>query len=108
MTTDVRVALVTGPDADTLRTVCRTLVEERLIACANILHGAESIYRWEGSVEESRESVAILKTTTDRLSDLESRVQSLHPYDVPEFVVLAVESGLNAYLDWVRDSTRPI
>ncbi|MFV1987978.1 MAG: divalent-cation tolerance protein CutA [Gemmatimonadota bacterium] len=104
MTTDVRVALVTGPDAATMRDIVRTLVRERLIACANVLDGVTSSYRWEGEVEEASECLVVLKTTVDRVPALEARLAGLHPYDVPEFIVMRVDEGSEAYLDWVRDS----
>ncbi|MDH3732536.1 MAG: divalent-cation tolerance protein CutA [Gemmatimonadota bacterium] len=106
MSAGVRVALTTGPDVETLRSICRALIEERLIACANVLEGMTSIYRWEGAIEEAPECLAILKTTSDRIEPLEARLRELHPYDVPELVVLDIANGSAAYLDWVRESTR--
>ena len=106
MTEDVRVALVTGPDSATLARICRSLVEERLIACANVVEGVASIYRWEGAVEEASEALAILKTTAGCLAALDSRFRELHPYDVPEFIVLPVDAGSEGYLRWVDESTR--
>jgi periplasmic divalent cation tolerance protein len=100
--TAVRVVLVSGPDLETMRALCRALVEERLVACANLVEGATSVYRWEGAIEEAGECLAILKTTESRLSALEARVIALHPYDVPELVILAVSGGSGPYLDWVR------
>ncbi len=104
MTCDVRVVLVTGPDAATMRKIARTLVDERLIACANLLDGATSVYRWEGEVEETSECLAVLKTTDDRVPALERRLGELHPYDLPEFIALPVTDGSEVYLSWVRDS----
>jgi len=102
--TDVRVVLVSGPDRETMRALCRALVEERLVACANLVDGATSVYRWEGSIEETGECLAILKTTEPRLAALEARVLALHPYEVPELVILPVSGGSASYLDWVRDA----
>jgi len=99
-----RVVFVTGPDLATMRDIARALVEERLIACANLLGEATSVYRWEGSVDEETECLAILKTTAGRLPALEARVAELHPYDIPEFLVLPVEQGSESYLGWVRES----
>jgi periplasmic divalent cation tolerance protein len=101
---EVVVALVTGPDRASLEALGRTLVEDRLIACANIIGGVTSIFRWDGAVETSDECLAILKTTRPRVAALEKRVASLHPYAVPEFLVLAVGSGAAPYLDWVRSA----
>jgi len=103
---DALVVLLTGPDRDTMERLARTLVEERLAACVNLLDGLRSIYRWEGSVEQADEVLAIVKTTRDRLGALERRVRELHPYDVPEIIALPVEGGSEAYLDWVSESVR--
>lgn len=102
--TETRVVLVTGPDVETLRTMSRTLLEERLIACANLFDGVRSLFRWEGEVSEEGEALAILKTTAARVEALRARVLELHPYDVPEFLALAVTEGAEAYLDWVASS----
>lgn len=103
--TDVRVALVTGPDAIVLKRIVRTLVDERLIACGNLVEGATSIYRWQGEVQEDAECLGLLKTTVGRIPELERRLRELHPYDLPELIVLTVSSGSRDYLDWVRTST---
>lgn len=102
--TDVRVVVVSGPDLETLRGIARVLVEERLVACANLIGRATSIYRWEGAIEEAEECLALLKTTSGRLAELEARLLELHPYDVPELVALRVAAGSERYLDWVRDA----
>ena len=98
---DVRVALVTAPDEATAARLARTLVEERLVACANIVPGIRSIYRWQGAVEDDQEVLLLLKTQAARCAALASRVRDLHPYSVPEVLVLPVVTGSNAYLDWV-------
>jgi periplasmic divalent cation tolerance protein len=101
------VALTTWPvDAD-VRDVARTLVNEHLAACVTVLDASTSIYRWQGDVCEDRERQLIIKTATDSLAALEARVRELHPYDVPEFLVLPVEGGSPAYLAWVRECTLP-
>lgn len=97
--------LVTGPEASTLKRIVRTLVEERLIACGSLVDGATSIYRWQGEVQEDTECLGLLKTTAGRIPDLERRLRELHPYDVPEFIVLPLTGGSADYLDWVRAST---
>ena len=81
-----------------------TLVEERLAACVNVLPPMVSVYRWQGSIERSPEHQIVIKTTTDRLDALEARLRQLHPYEVPELLVLDVARGGAAYLAWVRDS----
>jgi periplasmic divalent cation tolerance protein len=101
---DVVLVLTTlGGDADATA-LARTLVDERLVACANVLPSMTSLYRWKGAVEQDREQQLILKTTDERLDRLQARLTELHPYELPEFLVLRTSSGSTAYLDWVRDS----
>ena len=100
------IVLTTYPldkDADGL---AATLVEERLAACVNILPPMKSTYAWKGAVERADERQMVIKTTTDRLSALETRLRSLHPYDVPEFIVIPVEASSD-YSSWITASTRP-
>lgn len=103
--TDVRVVLVTAPEAETAEAICRTLLEERLIACANVLSGMTSMYRWEGRVERDSEVLLILKTGVSKVSHLVDRVSELHPYEVPEVLSLEVGAGLDDYLNWVGRET---
>lgn len=84
--------------------LARTLVDERLAACVNVLPPMTSVYRWKGQVEQDREQQVIIKTTRDKLPALEARVRELHSYELPEFVVLAVVSGSDAYLRWVAEA----
>jgi periplasmic divalent cation tolerance protein len=84
----------------------RSLVDERLAACVNLLAPMESVYRWEGQVEQERERQVIIKTSRARLSDLWDRVRELHPYEVPEFLVLTIADGNEAYLRWVGEATK--
>ena len=102
--TEVRVVLVTAPDAEVAARLGRTLVEEKLIACANVVPAIRSIYRWEGKVEDATEALLVLKTTRFRVDELVARVVALHPYEVPEVVALPVEAGHDRYLDWVIGS----
>lgn len=83
------------------------LVEQRLVACGTLLAGARSIYRWSGAVADESETVVLLKTARDRLDSLTAAFASLHPYAVPELLVVGIEEGLSAYLRWVWDETRP-
>ena len=83
----------------------RTLVSERLAACVNLLAPMESVYRWEGDVQRDTERQLIMKTTRARVDALWQRVRELHPYDVPEFLVLPVADGSDAYLRWLGEST---
>ena len=104
---DVRVALSTAPDEDVAARIARALVDERLAACANLVPSVRSIYRWQGAVEDAREVLMVIKTRADRVDALAERLRALHPYDVPELVVLPLAGGLAAYLDWVRAETQP-
>ena len=94
--------LMTAPGADEAEALVRRLVGERLAACGNIVPGAVSVYRWEGSVQRDAEAVVVLKTTRRLVPDLLRRAEELHPYDVPELLVHEVATGSEAYLDWVR------
>ena len=100
----VLVILGTAPNVATAERIGTALVEERLAACANVLDGVTSIYRWKGSIEREREVLMILKTTPDLLERLRARFVEMHPYEVPEVLALHVEDGHGPYLDWVRDS----
>src|SRR5687768_11917440 len=78
----------------------RTLVEDRMAACVNLLPLMESIYRWEGDIQHDKERQVIIKTSRERVGNLWDRVRDLHPYDVPEFIVLSIVDGNEAYLRW--------
>lgn len=98
-------ALSTAPDAEQGERIARALVEERLIACANLVPGVTSIYRWEGAVQAGAEVLMVMKTRRALVPRLKERLPQLHPYSVPELVVTAVVDGLDAYCRWVRDET---
>ena len=100
--TAVRVVLTTAPTVEVARELGSAVVEERLAACANVLPGVTSIYRWKGEVKREGEVLVILKTTAGAVEQLRARIVELHPYDVPEVVVLSVEAGHEPYLAWVR------
>ena len=105
MTSDYVIALTTLPaDADAAE-FGRTLVDERLAACVNLLPVMESVYRWEGKIEFEAERQLVIKTSRDRIVDLWDRVRELHPYEVPEFVIIPIVDGNEAYLRWIGDST---
>jgi periplasmic divalent cation tolerance protein len=95
------VVLVTAPDAATGARIARALVEEGLIACANLVPGIRSIYRWQGRVAEDAEVLLVLKAHASRCEALAARVKALHPYELPEVIALPVVDGSEAYLDWV-------
>ena len=87
--------------------VGKVLVEEQLAACVNVLPAMTSIYRWRGAVQREVEEQMVIKTTADRLGDLEARLRELHPYELPEFLVITADAGAEAYLKWVGASTHP-
>jgi len=87
--------------------VGKVLVDERLAACVNVLPEMTSIYRWDGVVQQEAEEQMVIKTSTDRLAALETRLRELHPYELPEFLVITADAGAEAYLKWVGVSTHP-
>lgn len=97
----------TCPSRDVATRIGRTLVEERLAACAQISGPVASLYRWEGRLEEAEEWYCILKTAAARYPELERRLRSLHPYDVPEILAVPAARGLPGYLEWVAGETGP-
>lgn len=92
---------VTVPDRDTASSIARAIIADGLAACANILGGMRSIYRWQGAIEEAEETVLILKTVADRFDALAAGVRALHPYDTPCIVALPVNAGDPRYLAWI-------
>jgi periplasmic divalent cation tolerance protein len=100
-----RVVLVTCASIGEARRIGRAIVNKKLAACANIVAGVESIYRWKGKVERAREGLVIMKTSETRLRKLEREVKQLHSYDVPEFIVLSIVAGSKEYFDWIAEST---
>ncbi len=101
------IVLTNCPDAATAQRIARSLVEQRLAACVNQLAPVQSVYRWEGAVEEAAEIPLLIKTTRERYPELESAIRSLHPYSVPEIVAVPVVAGYSAYLRWVSAETQP-
>lgn len=81
------------------------LLERRLIACANLLPGGQSLYRWEGKIETASETVLLLKTREERVEELVETIRELHSYETPEVIVLPIEGGGADYLAWVSECT---
>ena len=100
---DIITLITTFADAETARQIGTQLVESQLAACVNVLPGVESIFRWQGEVQLDAEAIALIKTTRGRLEELEAWLQTHHPYEVPEILVLTPESGSARYLQWVRE-----
>lgn len=101
----VVIAHCSCPDAETAARIARALVEERLAACVQRIAGVVSTYRWEGTLHVDNEVLLLIKTTRARLDALKARLPALHPYEVPELLVLDAVDGLPAYLGWVADVT---
>lgn len=102
MTDQVIIALSTCPDEASAQRLSRALVSERLATCVNRLAGVTSTYFWDGRLQEDGEILLIIKTTAARQAELQARLTALHPYELPELVVLPVTGGNEAYLQWVR------
>ncbi len=100
------VVLITTPSSEEGHRIARALVDERLAACVNILSPIQSIYRWEGQVQEDREVLLVVKTTAQMLEPLSLRVRQLHSYEVPEIIALQVVAGASDYLDWIDEQTQ--
>jgi periplasmic divalent cation tolerance protein len=105
MSADYVLVLTTLPIDVDAAAFAHALVEARLAACVNLLPEMESIYRWEGAIERERERQIVMKTSRLRVDALWERVRELHPYGVPEFVVLPIVDGNDAYLQWLGDNT---
>ena len=103
-----RFVYMTASDRDEAARIGRCLVEERLVACVNIIDGMQAIYRWEGEICEDTEAVLIAKTEADRLTPLIARVNELHSYSTPCVVSLPIEEGSAPYLEWILKQTRPL
>jgi periplasmic divalent cation tolerance protein len=97
------VVLTTLGEATDAAAFARVMVDEGLAACVNVLPPMTSLYRWKGAIEQDREQQLVIKTTRDRIAAIEARFHELHPYELPEFVVLSAEAS-TAYLDWLRES----
>lgn len=99
---DILICHCACPDAATAQRLAEALVGERLGACANVLPGMQSVYRWQGAVEHATEALLVIKTTAAAFDALKARLLALHPYALPELIAAPVVDGHAAYLDWVR------
>lgn len=103
--TDVVVILTTVPDAESAETIGRKLVEEQLAACVNIMPPMTSFYRWRGTIEREIEHQLVIKTIRPRVAEVQARLLELHPYELPEFIVLPIVDASMAYIEWVSKET---
>ncbi len=99
------VILSTSPSQEEAETLARKLVEERRVACVNILPGVRSIYRWEGEIQDEKELLLVMKTVARRQQEVLQRIQELHSYSCPEAIVLPLVGGSAAYLEWLEAMT---
>ena len=106
LNTQGRIVLTTTADSEEAGRLGRMLVEERLAACVTLVPTVRSIYWWQGEIESANECLLLLKTTQDKLKALEARLHELHGYKTPEFLVLPIEGGSQAYLDWMQNCLR--
>ena len=104
---DAVVVLITTPTSEGAAEIARALVQEGLAACGNVVPAIRSIYRWAGEIHDDAEALLVLKTERRLVSAMKERLPVLHPYQVPELLVLPVEDGLGPYLDWIARSVRP-
>jgi periplasmic divalent cation tolerance protein len=104
---NVLIVLTNCPDTEVADRLARTLVEQKLAACVNRLPAVNSVYRWQGAVERAIEVPLLIKSTRERLPEIQEVIRALHPYEVPEIVAIPVVAGLPAYLRWVVDETQP-
>jgi periplasmic divalent cation tolerance protein len=102
--TNKRLVFTTTSSQEEARRIANALVERRLAACVNIVSKIDSIYRWKGKVEEAQEFLLLIKTTESAVENLRDAIQELHSYEVPECIVLPIESGSEKYLNWIDES----
>lgn len=99
--------LTTCPGTITAKKIANELVMEKLAACVQIIPAVQSFFRWVGKVDTSEEILLLIKTTSERYPDLEAKIVSLHPYELPEIVTVPLSGGLEGYLAWIEANTRP-
>jgi len=103
--TDALFVLTTLPNSNVAAELAKTLVGEKLAACANLIPALRSIYRWQGKVQDENEVLVLFKTRRARFEALKARLLELHPYEVPEVLAVPVEDGHAAYLEWLAAET---
>jgi periplasmic divalent cation tolerance protein len=101
----VSIIYSTTDTLETARTIARSLVKEKLVACVHILPKIESIYRWQGNIEEANEYALLIKTSDRNVQRTIQKIRSLHPYEVPEILVFPPVGGLKEYLEYIETET---
>ncbi|CAI2177852.1 11525_t:CDS:2 [Funneliformis geosporum] len=102
-----RVVFVTCPDEAVAKRLSRGLVEGKLAACVNVIHGITSLYWWDGKIEETTEQMLVIKTEEKHVRELTDYVNKKHGYEVPEVISIKIDKGSTRYLDWIKDSVKP-
>lgn len=105
---DSVVVLMTASSAEEAASISRALVDERLVACCNVIPAIRSIYRWEGKVCDEQEVMVIAKTRASVFDRLVVRVKELHSYDVPEIIALPIAAGSESYMKWIEENVGAI
>jgi len=98
--------LCTFPDPAFAKNIAERLVNEKLAACVNVITGVQSIFRWQGKIDNANENILVIKTKDSLYDELEVRIKELHPYELPEIISVPIDKGLNKYLDWISESTK--
>jgi periplasmic divalent cation tolerance protein len=104
MAEETMVVLTTCGNDEDANALAQRLVESRVAACVNTVANVASTYRWQGKVQQDRETLLIIKTTSQRLAAVEQTIRESSKYELPEFIAFSVQAGSKSYLDWVRES----
>ena len=103
----ILMVMTNAPDNATAHALARAIVDSRLAACVNVLHGVHSVYRWQGRVEEATEVTLLIKTTHRHYPALQQAIVAAHPYDLPEVIAWPLAEGYPPYLNWIVSETSP-
>ncbi len=96
--------MTTCPEKSVAQTIAHGLIESKLAACVHILPSGTSVYRWEGNIEEAEEHTLLIKTENTQYKKLEKVITTLHPYELPEIIVVPISTGLSGYLSWIGET----
>ncbi len=97
-----QIILCTCPDQKTAEDIASALISQKLAACVNIIAGITSIYEWQGKLEKSAEQLLLIKSHIDKYIEIEGKIKSLHPYELPEIIAVPIDRGLPEYLQWIN------
>jgi len=99
-----KICLTTVAKMSTARRIAKALLQQKLVACVNISSRMTSLYHWQGDIVEENEYLLLMKTSAHKIAELEVSLQRLHPYDIPEFIILDIEDGASDYLNWINSA----